>query len=464
MNIKIAAALTFGIVVLAVGALLFWPDLDDEPAASAQEVVESACDSMEKVESYDMATTIKVTGDGALELTGTFKAEVSGPDFRYENTYSDGYSNRAISVGGKDYVRYVRANKDGIFTTKGWEVFEEGVRDVESWLSDLGDTPICPDLSNVTFAGEEDLDGVKTSRYVSGDWDYSQKDAYFNDKTFEGVIFLYVHEYWVDSNGQLLQHRLEQNSVSQGHGTERRVTNRISTTRFLDVGEANTITAPVLGEGNSTSGAQEVVQRSCTELAKNDQYDFSSQAGGSENGVPYPGIIEAKGSVSGKDYYVTNTDYNDQVLEIRQVGNNVYWRQGTDGAWTQRGVQPRIPHDVLGLGETPICPDVTNVIQKGEEDLDGVKTIRYVSGDVDGSEKAALESDSDFQGSKYIYFHEHWIDTGGLLAQHRAQIYLLQQNDPETKVTGRNVSEVFKLTRFFGIGEPNTITAPALGE
>ena len=199
------------------------------------------------------------------------------------------------------------------------------------------------------------------------------------------------------------------------------------------------------------ASAQVMVESACTEMANTDQYDFSSQAGGSENGVPYPGIIEAKGSVSGKDYYVTNTDYNDQVLEIRQVGSNVYMRQGTDGAWIQRDVQARVPHDVLGLGDTPICPDLTNVIQKGEEDLHGVKTIRYVSGDVDGSKEAALESDSDFQGSKYIYFHEYWIDTGGLLVQHRAQIYLLQQNDPETEVTGRNVSEVFNRTRFFGI-------------
>ena len=129
---------------------------------------------------------------------------------------------------------------------------------------------------------------------------------------------------------------------------------------------------------------------------------------------PTPAVIEAKGSVSGKDYYVTNTDYNDQVLEIRQVGNNVYWRQGTDGAWTQRGVQPRIPHDVLGLGETPICPDVTNVIQKAlKKTLDGVKTIRYVSGDVPWLQKRRRWNlIRDFTGSKYIYFHEHWIRYG----------------------------------------------------
>ena len=220
----------------------------------------------------------------------------------------------------------------------------------------------------------------------------------------------------------------------------------------------------LIGTRDSPVSAQATVLRACTEMAKTDQYDFYSQAGGSENGVPYPGIIEGKGSVSGKDYDVTNTDYNDQVLEIRQVGSNVYMRQGTDGVWMQRDVEARTPHDVLGLGDSPICPDLTKVIQKGEEDLDGVKTIRYVSGDVYGSEKAELESDSDFQGSKYIYFHEYWIDTSGLLVQHRAEIYLLQQNDPETSVTGRNVSEVFKLTRFFGVGEPNTITAPVIGE
>ena len=211
------------------------------------------------------------------------------------------------------------------------------------------------------------------------------------------------------------------------------------------------------------ASAQEVVESACTEMAKTDQYDFSSQAGGSENGVPYPGVIEAKGSVSGKDYYVTNTDYNDQVLEIKQVGSN-YYMTLADGTWLRREIQAGVPHDSLGLGDTPICPDLTNVIRKGEADIDGVKTMRYVSGDVGGSEKSALESDADFRGSKYVYFHEYWIDASGLLVQHRVQIYLLQQNDPETSITGRNVSEGYKLTKFFGIGEPNTITAPVLGE
>ena len=37
MRIRTALVFVLGIVVLAGGALFFWPDLDDEPQASAQE-------------------------------------------------------------------------------------------------------------------------------------------------------------------------------------------------------------------------------------------------------------------------------------------------------------------------------------------------------------------------------------------------------------------------------------------
>ena len=250
MSIRTTIILPITVVLLAWAGIMLWISLRSEsvPAAGAQEVVENACDSMEKVESYDMAATIKGTADGEFDFTGTFKAEVSGQDFRYENQRSDGSSNMAIRVGGKDYVRYTRVGEDGIANTKAWELSAHEIRHAESWLTALGDSPICPDVSEVTFISEEQLAGVKVSRYVSGDFDGDLKDSYFNDKGFEGVVYFHAHEYWVDADGQLVQHRLEQNSVSQGYGAERRVTNLVAVTKFLNVGEPNTITAPVIGE------------------------------------------------------------------------------------------------------------------------------------------------------------------------------------------------------------------------
>ena len=85
MSIRTALVFVLGVVVLAGGALFFWPDLDDEPQASAQEVVESACDGVDKVDDYDVSATVKgsysESPEHTVEGTYTFKAQVSGKDF-----------------------------------------------------------------------------------------------------------------------------------------------------------------------------------------------------------------------------------------------------------------------------------------------------------------------------------------------------------------------------------------------
>ncbi len=219
------------------------------------------------------------------------------------------------------------------------------------------------------------------------------------------------------------------------------------------------------GSQDTPASAQEVMARACTEMAKTDQFDYSAHSEGTEDGVPYSYTIEEKGSVSGKDLHVTYSANDEQINEFIRIGSDLYLRTESDSAWTVRNVDAAVSaYDHLGLGDTPICPDLTNVTRKGEEDLNGVKTTRYVSGDIDGSEKETLQADGDFRGHKYIYFHEFWIDTNGLLVQHRMHFLLLSQRDQDTGETSRNISEGSRLSRFIGIGEANTITAPVLGE
>ena len=80
------------------------------------------------------------------------------------------------------------------------------------------------------------------------------------------------------------------------------------------------------------------------------------------------------------------------------------------------------------LGDSLICPDVTGVIEKGEEVLNGLKVTRYAAGDVDGSAKDGLyETDGDFRGDKKVEFHEYWVDSAGQLLQDRISWYLLAQ-------------------------------------
>ena len=71
------------------------------------------------------------------------------------------------------------------------------------------------------------------------------------------------------------------------------------------------------------------------------------------------------------------------------------------------------------LGVSPMCPDLSEVTQKGEEQLDGVKVTVYTAGDIDGVEKEDLEDlPSSFKGMKHASKHKYWVNERGLLVQH----------------------------------------------
>ena len=252
MRARAKIALPVILAVVALASLTLWTLLRSEgqPAASAQEVVESACDDLEKARSYDMSATLKGSGDGVpWPITFTFKAQVSGHDYQSSLRATDGSGEDIVRIGDTDYQRSIITDGSGGVIEKGWQVSDTKLRDVDSWLSALGDSPVCPDLSDVLYLGDEQIDGVKVTHYASGDTDGSQKKALDAlDSAFEGMKDVEAHEYWVNVDGQLVQHRLEIHSLSQGPGVERRVTSAIGITKFLNVGEPNVITAPTLGE------------------------------------------------------------------------------------------------------------------------------------------------------------------------------------------------------------------------
>ena len=69
MNIRIASAFLLGLATMALASLSCSAEEPAStatpiPPASAQEVVESACTNMDKVDDYDFVTTIKVTENG----------------------------------------------------------------------------------------------------------------------------------------------------------------------------------------------------------------------------------------------------------------------------------------------------------------------------------------------------------------------------------------------------------------
>ena len=197
---------------------------------------------MANLDSYDFIVTVKAEQGGVpFPETLTIKASISGKDYQTSITADDDGNQSAsegIKVGDMSYERT---------TGNPWRISEAPFQDIVSHLGQLGASPVCPDLNNVTWKGEEELDGVKVTLYTSGDTSGVEKDALDDvDSSFQGLKHVSVHEYWVDSNGLLVQHREDRYTLSKHDGGST-LLRFLTLARFLDVGEPNIITAPVVG-------------------------------------------------------------------------------------------------------------------------------------------------------------------------------------------------------------------------
>ena len=162
MSIKIASVLTLGIVVLAGGALFFWPDLDDESQAYAQQVAQ-ACEKAMASPYFDLyhTTTGKPIGG---EINERLEAKVSEANADYHLTvqWETGPTTESVYTGGVGYARldndpwqlersfasgFLNRHFDRTVTSQGWS--------------------ICHDLSFAEKVGAEMLDGAPMTRYIS---------------------------------------------------------------------------------------------------------------------------------------------------------------------------------------------------------------------------------------------------------------------------------------------------------
>ena len=137
----------------------------------------------------------------------TMEASVSGEDFHSIMTASsDGATNEYIMVGSVGYAReYVPDNPayDNV-----WQLADYSLWDIDNYLSDLGDTPICPSLTGVTQSGEELLNGEMTTRYTSGEGPEAFDNLDYDPSLFSDTYVMDVssHEYWVNGEGQLVRY------------------------------------------------------------------------------------------------------------------------------------------------------------------------------------------------------------------------------------------------------------------
>ena len=192
----------------------------------------------------------------------------------------------------------------------------------------------------------------------------------------------------------------------------------------------------------------------CNQMIQIEHYDLSASVKGSSDGVPWGESPTLKASAADDDYQAITTAENGETYDFIRVGDVGYVRDSRSGnAWKLAGGPLRDIDEFLGdLGDSPICPELTEVTWKGEEELNGIKVTLYTSGE---GASALDDVDSDFRGSEKDSSHEVWVDGSGQLAQHRHSLYELSQDDE-----GNGTAHTVVLSTFLDVGEPNTITAP----
>ena len=166
---------------------------------------------------------------------------------------------------------------------------------------------------------------------------------------------------------------------------------------------------------------------------------------------------------AGADYHWTMQSYDGVKHEDIYVGG-VSYRRGGSGPWVE-GKDPRYE----GLGNSfgvdftaqgwSLCPhlevseDKGWVKKVGEENLDGVTTTVYTTGN---DVVAPTIMDANFTINVTLHF---WVDGTGQLVQYRE----IQTHPPSPADSWPGVVAT-TVTKVSGVGEPNTITAPVLGE
>ena len=213
------------------------------------------------------------------------------------------------------------------------------------------------------------------------------------------------------------------------------------------------------------ASAQEVVESACSGIDDVD-FDFSAVTKGTydenNSGVTSWPDVTIKARVSGKDFeyeYIVPDGSSEGHIRL---GDTAYMRLRNSDDWyvSEKFRASSIGEIIPILGDDTICPDLSRVVEKGEDELNGVKVTQYSSGDNDGTEKAAVDAlDETFYGLKTAVAHTYWVGIDGQLVQYRNETHAFA-NDED----GSQRTHIVTVMTFEGVGEPNIIEAPALGE
>lgn len=267
-----------GAAILAVllAGLTWWFGLGsgDGDRATAQAVVQNACDLAESALHYDVSTTISApfsSGPNATNKQAQMDARFSGEDVHLIVTHPDEVL-EVIKVGGNLYMRAGASRGQGT-----WEQ-ETDPDKIESFADyataifsppSLEGNSLCPTVGNVEEVGEESLPAIPTGRgneatsptsatryrirrsdviwkapTATPDLNPSRSVGDSGSSGAQDITSTTTWDLWVDSNGQLVRTKIAIKATTADDGPPLKST---FDSRISGYGEANTITAPVLG-------------------------------------------------------------------------------------------------------------------------------------------------------------------------------------------------------------------------
>ena len=211
---------------------------------------------------------------------------------------------------------------------------------------------------------------------------------------------------------------------------------------------------------SSGIGTQTVAKDACDKTNTQEPFDFRTVVT-----TPYQEATY-NARVSGEDFHLTATMKSGHVVEAIRVDGRGYSREN-GGEWgTENLPSISVLHGLIHhiRGGNVVCPQLRPEAKVGDEVLGATSTARFrfsqssVIGPVGvldtGSPPVAVASGDVV--AKSIY--ELWVDSTGRLLQTKiVATFKAGDNQPE-----ENRGEMTSIIS--GVGEPNVITAPVIGQ
>ena len=238
--------------------------------------------------------------------------------------------------------------------------------------------------------------------------------------------------------------------------TKRQATPIIATLALIGVA-----VALLLGRGTASTPdvSAQVVTDACTKTTSATHIDLSlSHVGKYISGEGTDSAGEIKARIAGADFHFAGDIAGDPYLPYNEIEliylDGVGYSRYDDGPWEiTHDVDEKVLARMLRLDPAPdgswdLCPQVTDIEKVGPETLDGVATTHYMS----TNEVVNKLGKDDLRHDLALHY---WLDEEGLLVQ--------LQFDIVTR-TGEYETLNRTITKVSGMGEPNVITAPTLGQ